>query len=1253
MKKKFKFLLVPLALGLGVTLVACGGNTTPATPTTTTVTPAVDYDALLRSLVIDQNGKTVSEDFDVPAKVQDTAITWTSSDESVVKFVPANDGKTVKAGIIIPTEAKTVTLKAKVAEGKEKEFKVKVLPIDVYSFMDAYKFPMASGVFAEEDVKFDTEVKITHKSVALSTPQEFTATVAFEVTGNNASLVTVDATNKKFVVGASDDRKTVDFKATFTYGNETAQKAYKSTVWHKLSAQERLTVFYDMVGDVTYDVYGYVLAKAGWNPSYNNGYLFIQDETKEGGFYIYRACMTKEVWDTLEFGTRVKASGMNSTNYNGLIETNGNVQVSVVTNETELPEGVTLPELTADQKTELKAGVESTGLILADVDQTKYLTGSSVKLEGWKVKEKTPAATTAKAGGDLLTLSKTYGTGADAKEFTIKVLLNKYAVDLDTDLATGILTAANAIKVGDKVNVHGLLSNYNGWQLYAYTTDFVSAATKESAIPADAKLFLDFEKGTDTAVKPAYAGDANVDLPDAPTVDDGFNSEVTYELKKSNYTSVKIESGKLVVTPGEKEESIVLTAKVVVKFGDEVVASKTFVKEFTTRKLTEQEQIAEDLKEIFGESFAYPTTITLPTEGTKYGSNFSQWTLVDGAEIATLENGVLTVVPTSTEKTVKIGYRATNGNFVSAEGAKVEVKAQYAPTPIATILSEKNTTKDYVIEGVIVAVNKPSGSGNCSLVIADSAKDLLFSYDGLNPSKFSLGDKVVLVGKLTFNSEVPQLTAPKLVYTYSGTVDINTVLKAETAVSFADATAKYSETSTNASFAEAFNNKLIKVTGYVGTDGNYAGLFAEADKTTSSSNFDFRCMASDDFQLAAYKGLQVNVWGVWRGNSTPTGSNGYISLQVVKVELANPTAAANKTTSTDKAKVELQMPDEGDNPTAEVSVSKTPWTTADITWTVSVPAADAAKVEVTQVSNGKFTITGKDSTGDTDVVVTVHPSTGNDVTVSVKVKPSPSAHTFVGDGSEANPYTVADALAYCTKNIAKTNGTYSTSKYYVTGKVKSVSEYTVKDTTVKDYTIILTDDAKNEFKVSYALLATGVDVPETGATITAYGFLQYYNTYSVGPKDTKNYETGDWPVIKTVTNPVVQNETKLISATFNGTDATVSHSADNKDNTWTKGNLTVESVGSTDYSGNAQCRWYANGTLEITFNQDFNCIKLNTDGDKNLSQADLVLTSLTDGVTVTIDTELGKINLSKAVKTIKIKTTKQVRILSMDLILVG
>lgn len=687
MKKKFKLLLAPLALGLGVALVACGGNTTPTTtPTPTTVTPSVDYDALLRSLVIDQNGKTVSEDFDVPAKVQDTAITWTSSDETVVKFVPANDGKTVKAGIIIPTEAKTVTLKAKVAEGKEKEFKVKVLPIDVYSFMDAYKFPMASGVFAEEDVKFDTEVKITHKSVALSTPQEFTATIAFETQGDNANLVTVDSTNKKFVVGSSDDRKSVEFKATFTYGQETASKVYKSTVWHKLSAEERLTVFYDMVGEVTYDVYGYVLAKAGWNPSYNNGYLFIQDETKEGGFYIYRACMTKEVWDTLDFGTRVKASGMNSTNYNGLIETNGNVQVSVVTAETQLPEGVTLPELTADQKTELKAGEEATGLILSDVDQTKYLTGSSVKLDGWKVKEKTPAATTAKAGGDLLTLVKTYGTGADAKEFTIKVLLNKYAVDLDTDLATGILTAANEIKVGDIVNVHGILSYYNGWQLYAYTTDFVSTATEESAIPADAKLFLDFEKELDAKVKPAFAGEANVDLPDAPAVDDGFTSDVTYEFKKSNYASVKIENGKLVVTPGDNEESIVLTVKLVVKFGNEVAASKTYVKEFLTRKMTDEEKVLSDVKAAFPEKIVAPILVTLPEKGKNFESTFSSWTLVDGADIATLDDGKLTVYPTSTEKTIKIGYVATLGNYTTGPDKVFEIKAVYAtkagdPTP--------------------------------------------------------------------------------------------------------------------------------------------------------------------------------------------------------------------------------------------------------------------------------------------------------------------------------------------------------------------------------------------------------------------------------------------------------------------------------------------------------------------------------------------------------------------------------------------
>ncbi|MBQ9449201.1 MAG: hypothetical protein IJU60_04935 [Acholeplasmatales bacterium] len=55
---------------------------------------------------------------------------------------------------------------------------------------------------------------------------------------------------------------------------------------------------------------------------------------------------------------------------------------------------------------------------------------------------------------------------------------------------------------------------------------------------------------------------------------------------------------KLAITPGDKEETVVLNVKVVVKQGDEVVASKTYVKEFLTRKMTDEEKVLSDVKAV-------------------------------------------------------------------------------------------------------------------------------------------------------------------------------------------------------------------------------------------------------------------------------------------------------------------------------------------------------------------------------------------------------------------------------------------------------------------------------------------------------------------------------------------------------------------------------------------------------------------------------------------------------------------------------
>ena len=118
-------------------------------------------------------------------------------------------------------------------------------------------------------------------------------------------------------------------------------------------------------------------------------------------------------------------------------------------------------------------------------------------------------------------------------------------------------------------------------------------------------------------------------------------------------------------------------------------------------------------------------------------------------------------------------------------------------------------------------------------------------------------------------------------------------------------------------------------------------------------------------------------------------------------------------------------------------------------------------------------------------------------------------------GTEADPFTVSDAITKTEQETGKKDNTFTAAKYYVTGVVKSVKYYDIKDSngTVigKDATIELQEGSK-VVKASYTLTPESLDTIYVGDTVTIYGFLQYYSgSSSLYPKDKNNSETGEWP----------------------------------------------------------------------------------------------------------------------------------------------
>ena len=86
-----------------------------------------------------------------------------------------------------------------------------------------------------------------------------------------------------------------------------------------------------------------------------------------------------------------------------------------------------------------------------------------------------------------------------------------------------------------------------------------------------------------------------------------------------------------------------------------------------------------------------------------------------------------------------------------------------------------------------------------------------------------------------------------------------------------------------------------------------------------------------------------------------------------------------------------------------------------------------------------------------------------------------------------------------------------------------------------------------------------------------------------------------------------------------------------------------------------EIRWYAKGTLTITFKSEFNKIEFKAANYSKHMEEGMAIESTTEGVTATIeegyDANGGVIVLSQAVKTISITTTKQFRLSGITLYL--
>ena len=119
----------------------------------------------------------------------------------------------------------------------------------------------------------------------------------------------------------------------------------------------------------------------------------------------------------------------------------------------------------------------------------------------------------------------------------------------------------------------------------------------------------------------------------------------------------------------------------------------------------------------------------------------------------------------------------------------------------------------------------------------------------------------------------------------------------------------------------------------------------------------------------------------------------------------------------------------------------------------------------------------------------------------------------------AKVLSVSEAIDQTEELTGNVSGTYSEEKYYVTGEVKKVDYYELKDasnTVIGHYaTIELMEDDK-VIKASCVLDSNQFGTIEEGNFVVVYGFLKYDDSASISPKDNTNYQTGDWPMLVSI-----------------------------------------------------------------------------------------------------------------------------------------
>ena len=586
MKKKLIPLMLAssLALGATFTLASCNGEN--------------KAEEMIKSVIITNDGQAISQGFKVPASLKrgDNSynLLWNSNSEYLTVSTEASNNQ-YDITVTRPEDNKaTAVLTAELdVDGKKatKDFTFYINPIDVDTFIDTFKFDQ-KGAMVDTDFTLPQSFAIGSKS----------ATIAWE--SQNPDLVSISEDGKTAHVAGAAPAQSVQLKATFTYKGTTGTNIYAFKVTRKLTDFEKLRNWYEQDPGFTQEINGYVVAKDSYSDTYNNCNVYISDANVTGGYYSYQVKCDKTTYDKLTFGTRVVVKNAPTSPYNGLGESKGGT-IEIVTGATPYTESQLINSIDND--------------FIADTRNLFYKSSSLVSLTGWKVdsvSDDAKDATKYAGGATLVTLTRTVGD----KELKIKVVAKKGLV-IEDAAVTGLVTTCTGLKKNDIVNIKGILG-YNSSDkdikdkgVSPYSINVIDA---NSIVKADTTTETEYSSAPKVAaaIKAAEIPskvyeDTQVDLPSASS---GATISWSFSTDPQVYTpkSAVIENNKLIITPKDKEDEVVLVGT----FTSGTYTVKQYYTINTIKKT--KAQMVTDVKTDFINNgrlkYTLPGTYTLNTE---------------------------------------------------------------------------------------------------------------------------------------------------------------------------------------------------------------------------------------------------------------------------------------------------------------------------------------------------------------------------------------------------------------------------------------------------------------------------------------------------------------------------------------------------------------------------------------------------------------------------------------------------------------